>query len=279
VDYFTLKDMANNLLRHYILKIWFKFLDLVLIRIKASVPWSLKNTRNIFIYFDYEREFGGHETYIDDNNIKYLLDILKEDSIKTTWFTVGMIFEKYPESIKEIIESGHEIGSHTFSHITPLNEKKIVLSEDFRDFFLHSRPFGKVYGFHSPRSRWAYKMFEYLFRYNFKYDVIGNKNGKPYKPFYLYYRPFRKILRFHTIDDDWPLYRDKVKDEKMVYDYFVRLSTCIKSGEFGGIGFHPWILFSDPNIIKGFCKFVGYLKQQKDIELNTLNYYYNKIIE
>jgi peptidoglycan/xylan/chitin deacetylase (PgdA/CDA1 family) len=269
--------MAFNFFKHYASKICFKFLDLFLVKIRPKLPADLSISRNLFIYFDYEREFGGHKTEIGDNDILHLLELLQKHSLKTTWFVVGRIFEKYPNSIKMILEKGHEIGSHTFSHITPLNESRDVLSRDFKDFSVHSAPFGEVYGFHAPRSRWAYKMFKYLFRYNFKYDIIGVKKGKQYSPFFLYLKPYRKILRFHIIDDDWIFFRDNIKDEKTVFDYLLSLSKYIKQGEFGGIGFHPWILFSDPNILKGFDRFIGYLRKQPDIKLDTIYNYYNKL--
>ena len=44
------------------------------------------------------------------------LDILKENDIKATFFCIGKQIEKYPETFKRIIEEGHTIGNHTFSH-------------------------------------------------------------------------------------------------------------------------------------------------------------------
>ncbi|MDQ0592529.1 peptidoglycan/xylan/chitin deacetylase (PgdA/CDA1 family) [Chryseobacterium ginsenosidimutans] len=44
------------------------------------------------------------------------LDILKENNIKATFFCIGKQIEKYPETFQRIIEEGHIIGNHTYSH-------------------------------------------------------------------------------------------------------------------------------------------------------------------
>lgn len=45
-----------------------------------------------------------------------LLDILKERNIKATFFLVGRNVVTYPEIVKRMVEEGHEVASHTWSH-------------------------------------------------------------------------------------------------------------------------------------------------------------------
>lgn len=45
-----------------------------------------------------------------------ILDILKENNIKATFFLIGSKVETYPELVKRIYDEGHTIGNHTFSH-------------------------------------------------------------------------------------------------------------------------------------------------------------------
>ncbi|MBL4587676.1 MAG: polysaccharide deacetylase family protein, partial [Flavobacteriales bacterium] len=45
-----------------------------------------------------------------------LLELLDKHSTKATFFTLGWIGEKYPELIKQIANSGHEMASHGYSH-------------------------------------------------------------------------------------------------------------------------------------------------------------------
>lgn len=46
-----------------------------------------------------------------------VLDILKNNNVKATFFVVGEKVEYNPEIIKRQYEEGHEIGNHTFTHI------------------------------------------------------------------------------------------------------------------------------------------------------------------
>lgn len=55
------------------------------------------------------------ESRIERNGLK-LLDLLSRHRVKATFFVLGYLAEKYPELIKLIHQSGHEIGSHGYSH-------------------------------------------------------------------------------------------------------------------------------------------------------------------
>lgn len=45
-----------------------------------------------------------------------ILDILNKYSVKATFFVVGINVKNYPKRLEEILENGHEIGNHTYSH-------------------------------------------------------------------------------------------------------------------------------------------------------------------
>jgi peptidoglycan/xylan/chitin deacetylase (PgdA/CDA1 family) len=45
-----------------------------------------------------------------------ILDILKENNVKATFFIVGNRAERYPEILKRIDSEGHIIGGHSYSH-------------------------------------------------------------------------------------------------------------------------------------------------------------------
>lgn len=49
-------------------------------------------------------------------NTVSVLDTLKERNIKATFFVVGENVEKHPEVAKRIVEDGHTIGIHCYSH-------------------------------------------------------------------------------------------------------------------------------------------------------------------
>lgn len=50
-------------------------------------------------------------------NTKTLLDILRSERVKATFFLLGENVVKYQNLLPDIVASGHEIGNHSFSHI------------------------------------------------------------------------------------------------------------------------------------------------------------------
>ena len=57
-------------------------------------------------------------TFDDGPNDKadHVLHILKQANIKATFFLIGESIEKYPEEAEKLVQAGHEIGNHTYSH-------------------------------------------------------------------------------------------------------------------------------------------------------------------
>lgn len=51
------------------------------------------------------------------SDIPSILDTLKKENVKATFFVVGQWAEKYPDSIKAIHEAGHDLGNHSYSHL------------------------------------------------------------------------------------------------------------------------------------------------------------------
>ena len=45
-----------------------------------------------------------------------ILDILKEEDIKATFFVIGYRVEEFPDTVKRAYEEGHFIANHTYSH-------------------------------------------------------------------------------------------------------------------------------------------------------------------
>jgi len=57
---------------------------------------------------------------IDDGpylqNTPHLLEVLKKENVKVTFFDVGKQIEQFPALLKAEYEQGHSIGNHTYSH-------------------------------------------------------------------------------------------------------------------------------------------------------------------
>ena len=45
-----------------------------------------------------------------------ILEILREKECQCTMFLTGQYIQRYPDQVKQMLENGHEIGNHTWSH-------------------------------------------------------------------------------------------------------------------------------------------------------------------
>lgn len=46
----------------------------------------------------------------------WLLDLLKQENIKATFFCVGENVVNYPDIYRRILDNGHSVGNHTYNH-------------------------------------------------------------------------------------------------------------------------------------------------------------------
>jgi peptidoglycan-N-acetylglucosamine deacetylase len=108
-----------------------------------------KEKRAISITFD----DGPNEPYTSQ-----ILDILKEQDVKATFFVIGENVSKFPETIKRELREGHEIGNHTFNHdVFPLKSPNYIhnqlkMTSDLIEEIIKIRPklFRASHGWRNP---------------------------------------------------------------------------------------------------------------------------------
>ena len=102
--------------------------------------WSIpNNVKEIFLTFD-----DGPTPLITNHT----LDILKKHNIKATFFCLGKQVEKNPEIFKKIIDEGHAVGNHSYSHLKGWTTKNEQYLEDVRkgEAIIKSNLFRPPYG-------------------------------------------------------------------------------------------------------------------------------------
>lgn len=83
----------------------------------AGKPAPGKSLFNIVKYpCDKPNFFLTFDMGSDNLNLDYILTTLKKYRIKATFFTTGEFMEKYPDDLKRILNDGHVVGNHTYSH-------------------------------------------------------------------------------------------------------------------------------------------------------------------
>ncbi len=107
--------------------------------------WSIPNNeQKIYLTFD-----DGPTPEVTP----WVLSILKENNIKTTFFCIGKNIENNPDIFNQIISEGHSLGNHTFNHLNGWNTstkdyiKNIELCENLlpkNKSKLFRPPYGKI---------------------------------------------------------------------------------------------------------------------------------------
>ena len=62
----------------------------------------------------------------DDKNTDAVLDILKQENVKATFYVLGRNVKAYPETAKRIFAEGHALGNHSYDH----DYKRLYASAD-----------------------------------------------------------------------------------------------------------------------------------------------------
>ncbi len=63
--------------------------------------------------------------------IPRIMEVLDRYNVKGTWFTPGVIADTYPEMIKQLSDSGHEIAHHGYFHECPASMTKVQEKASF----------------------------------------------------------------------------------------------------------------------------------------------------
>ena len=89
----------------------------------AQNPEDIEGTRYVYLTFD-----DGPSIYTDE-----ILDILAEYDVKATFFVCGKPDAKYTDSYKRIVDEGHTLGMHSYSHkYSDIYSSVDAFSEDFK---------------------------------------------------------------------------------------------------------------------------------------------------
>ena len=139
-----------------------------------SLVWK-KNTdqKKIWITFD-----DGP----DEKVTPYLIDVLEKFGIKATFFIIGNQAKKYPELVKLIIDNGHKIGNHSFSHLNGFSTNKNKYLEDveqakkYIDSDIFRPPYGKITPLQIKKLKKDFKIIMWdIMSWDFKKNIYPNK--------------------------------------------------------------------------------------------------------
>ena len=114
-----------------------------------------------------------------------LLKLFAEQQLRTTWFIPGHSIETFPEQMKAVVEAGHEVGIHGYSHenpiaMTPAQEEAVLdRSIELVTQLAGKRPTGYV----APWWEFSNVTNELLLKKGIKYDHCLMHND--FHPYYV----------------------------------------------------------------------------------------------
>ena len=131
-----------------------------------------------------------------EQNTSRILDVLGENNVNATFFTLGWVAERYPQLIHRIINEGHELACHGYEHIRVTEQSP----EEFRLDIVKTKRLledlgGKeIKGYRAASysigadNLWAHEvLFEEGFKYSSSvYPVKHDLYGMPEAPRFMY---------------------------------------------------------------------------------------------
>ena len=108
-----------------------------------DLVWEIDDKQGVFLTFD-----DGPTPGITE----WILDTLARYDAKATFFVLGKNVEMYPSLYRKIIDAGHKVGNHTYSHQKGwgMSLERYIEDVDLADGILHTELFRPPYGQVTP---------------------------------------------------------------------------------------------------------------------------------
>ena len=105
----------------------------------SEVLWNLDSQSSVYLTFD----DGPHPVVTP-----WVLRQLEKYGARATFFCLGKNVEQYPETYQMILDAGHSVGNHTYSHQKGFRMSTLRYIEDvaFAANYIHSELFRPPYG-------------------------------------------------------------------------------------------------------------------------------------
>ena len=77
------------------------------------------------------KHWGDMQSRVEQNTDR-ILAMFDDHEVKATFFTLGCIAERYPALVKRIVDAGHEVASHGYSHVRVISQTRQQFREDVK---------------------------------------------------------------------------------------------------------------------------------------------------
>lgn len=126
-----------------------------------------------------------------------ILALLARYGIPSSWFIPGTVIATYPDHCRRVVDAGHEVGNHGWTHVPPANlspdkeEEGLLRASEAIEKLTGRWPAG----YRSPSWDLSPVTIDLLLKHNFSYD--SSMMGHDYRPYF--------ARRNDVIPDDEPI--------------------------------------------------------------------------
>lgn len=132
-----------------------------------------------------------------ERNVERILGMFSDKGVKATFFTLGWVAERYPGVVRQIVEAGHELASHGWSHVRATEQDRDELYADVTrtKSFLEDLSGAPILGYRAAsysigeRNLWALEVLEEAgYRYSSSiFPIRHDLYGMPEAPRFAFY--------------------------------------------------------------------------------------------
>jgi peptidoglycan/xylan/chitin deacetylase (PgdA/CDA1 family) len=121
-------------------------------------------------------------TYGAKVGIELVLRLLADKGMQATFFVPGRVAERYPDRVREILEDGHEVAMHGYTHRSPADLSKEEEAEEFAMALAALRDLGvEPEGYRSPSWEFSEHTLSLLTEAGLSYSSNMMDDIRPYR--------------------------------------------------------------------------------------------------
>jgi len=114
--------------------------------------------------------------------VPLILELLARHGIRATFFVPGRVAERYPQRVREILDAGHEVAHHGYTHTSPANLDAAAEEDELVRALGVLRGLGaKVTGYRSPSWDFSPRTLALLEQHGFAYSSNLMDDVRPYR--------------------------------------------------------------------------------------------------
>ncbi|MET9634798.1 polysaccharide deacetylase family protein, partial [Lentzea sp. NPDC006480] len=169
--------------------------SLVVVLAAAATLWNVSSSRTFQFFGELVNRVETNEKVValtfddgpDPAGAQQVLDTLREEQAKATFFLMGRDLASHPELGRKIAEAGHEIGNHTYNHERMVGVTPSTVTKEIEDTDRQIRQTGYQGEIHfrPPNGKKLFALPHYLSEHHRKtimWDVEPDSEGTPSAP-------------------------------------------------------------------------------------------------